>query len=205
MTDGLSCTILDRLGRCELRSEPWEHVEQCDFLPPEAADLLAESFDEVALERHERADEEKAYRLCNHLLPARFERPLRPWQRLANFLQGPDYRSALERLTSRHLDGRVTLNMWAYHPGDWIGPHLDKPGKQISQIFYLTPGWTPADGGRLAILAGEAMASVIRYVPPLCGSIFIFTRCERSWHAVEPVSPGGAVRRSMTLNYWSDP
>lgn len=204
MTDALCDAILDRLGRCQLQSEPWEHVEQCDFLTREAADLLAESFLEVALERHERADGEKHYRLYNHMLPARFERPVRPWQRIANFLQGPDYRSALERLTGRQLDGRVTLNMWAYHPGDWLGPHLDKLGKQISQIFYLTPQWTPADGGQLAMLADETMSSVIRYVPPLHGSIFIFTRCERSWHAVEPVSPGGAVRRSMTLNYWSD-
>jgi Rps23 Pro-64 3,4-dihydroxylase Tpa1-like proline 4-hydroxylase len=204
MIDCLCHAMLDRLDQCELRSEPWEHVEQLDFLDRDAADLLAQSFDDIALDRHESSDGEKPYRLSNHLLPARFEQPDRPWQHLANFLQGPDYRSALERLTGRRLDGRVTLNMWAYHPGDWLGPHLDKPGKQISQVLYLTPGWTPADGGRLAMLAGEAMSSVIRYVPPLYGGIFVFTRCERSWHAVEPVSPGGAVRRSMTLNYWSD-
>lgn len=183
---------------------PWRHVAKTDFLPRPVADALAQAFDVIDLSRHEAYRKNKPYKLYNACLPIWFDPPVHDWQRIANVLQASAYRDAMARLTGLDLRGcPVTLNMWAYGPGDLLGPHMDDPKKILTQVLYLNAEWRPCDGGRLAILTDDTMESVVHHVSPSHGATVIFPPSEHSWHAVEPIVGNGAVRRSMSLNYWS--
>jgi Rps23 Pro-64 3,4-dihydroxylase Tpa1-like proline 4-hydroxylase len=200
----LAC-LAARLENATLCRFPWDHIELPGFLSEDMAATLGAAFDAVTLDRYEKDQAHKPYKLYNRLLPSNFEAPLTHWQEIATYLQGAEYRASIARLIGHDLDAcRVTLNMWAYGPGDWLGPHLDHSDKVITQIFYLSREWKPEDGGSLALLTREDMASMVRRIPARFGDSFVFLRSDRSWHAVEPIAVGGTIRRSMTLTYWSN-
>jgi Rps23 Pro-64 3,4-dihydroxylase Tpa1-like proline 4-hydroxylase len=184
---------------------PWKHFAKVDFLARPAADALVQAANVLDLKRHEADRKNKPYKLYNARLPTRFDHPDRDWQRIANVLQSSEYREAIGRLTELDLSRcPVTLNMWAYGPGDLLGPHRDDPNKILTQVLYLNPEWRPRDGGRLALLTGDTMESAVRHVLPSHGATVIFSPSDHSWHAVEPITASSPMRLSLSLNYWRE-
>jgi len=79
-----------------------------------------------------------------------------------------------------------------------LGPHVDIPRKLATQVFYFNPGWDPARGGCLRILAdGEAVAELA----PELGSASLIVRSEVSWHEVTPVAQRVDERLSVTATF----
>jgi Rps23 Pro-64 3,4-dihydroxylase Tpa1-like proline 4-hydroxylase len=108
------------------------------------------------------------------------------WKRLVLLLQGAEYCSAVERLTGLSLENlKRELTLWRYTSGDHLSPHLDKPQKVVTQIFYFSStDWGEHDGGCLEILADERPNSVVRRIEPRLGRLVTLVRSDGSWHAV---------------------
>jgi Rps23 Pro-64 3,4-dihydroxylase Tpa1-like proline 4-hydroxylase len=124
---------------------------------------------------------------------------------LAEVLSSPDYRRAVAALTGTPLDGAdLTLDVWEYRSGDWLAPHVDKPEKLVTHIFYFTERWAIGDGGRLLILSSSDASDVARALAPRIGCSTLLVRSETSWHAVEQPVPGAAHRRSVTATFWKN-
>eukprot|EP01047_Picozoa_sp_COSAG01_P045461 COSAG01_NODE_4188_length_5258_cov_53.863927_3_plen_106_part_00 len=75
------------------------------------------------------------------------------------------------------------------YPGEGASyvQHVDNPnrnGRVLTAIYYLNPGWEPADGGvlRLFTEAGDAKAQV----EPLADRLLLFFSDKRCPHLVEP-------------------
>ena len=200
----LASELAGSISILSMRVDPWDHVWTKCLFPVRVYDALTASFDQISMARYKKERTDKSYSFSSALLQDRFCSADQPWQQIANVLQGSKYREAVARLAGMNLTGaRVTLNMWEYGPGDWLGPHLDHPDKLVTQVFYLSPDWKTSDGGRLMILDGDSTSELVSYAPAVFGSSFIFIRSDRSWHAVEPIAKSGGLRRSMTLTYWT--
>ena len=64
-----------------------------------------------------------------------------------------------------------------YNPGAFYQKHRDafrgNPGRKLSTVLYLNPGWDPAAGGEL-VLYDEAGENELIRVAPECGKLVIF-------------------------------
>lgn len=187
-----------------MTSTPWAHAYLRETWPAGVALRLSRSFDGFALTRCERVEHEKSYRFGTAELGAPgVQPPTQEWSSVVEALSGNEYRHAVSELTGVPLDGcRFTLSVWEYGSGDWLAPHVDKPDKIVTQIFYLTEGWQDADGGRLLVLENADVSSMVHALPPRLGASAILVRSENSWHAVEPPAAAGPLRRSITATFW---
>lgn len=77
-----------------------------------------------------------------------------------------------------------------YEPGAFYQKHRDafkgKPGRKLSTVFYLNPGWSMADGGEL-VLYDEAGVFELLRIAPECGKLVLFLS-EDFPHEVLPAS-----------------
>jgi Rps23 Pro-64 3,4-dihydroxylase Tpa1-like proline 4-hydroxylase len=164
---------------------------------------LAADFPSAPLRRAHRRTGEKTYRLGTLPLDAIDSPNAGSYHELAVVLRSTNYRTALERLAGVDLASSTPeLNVWEYAGGDWLAPHLDKPDKVVTQIFYLSTDWKPAHGGRLLVFDGtEAPREVAFAYPPIAGSSAILVRSATSWHAVEAPSAQSPPRRSVTATF----
>jgi SM-20-related protein len=64
-----------------------------------------------------------------------------------------------------------------YQPGAFYQKHRDafrgNPGRKLSTVLYLNPGWDPVAGGEL-VLYDEAGADQLIRVAPECGKLVLF-------------------------------
>ena len=64
-----------------------------------------------------------------------------------------------------------------YQPGGFYQKHRDafrgNPGRKLSTVLYLNPGWDPVAGGEL-VLYDEAGADQLIRVAPECGKLALF-------------------------------
>jgi Rps23 Pro-64 3,4-dihydroxylase Tpa1-like proline 4-hydroxylase len=173
-------------------------------MPIELALRLSRAFGRLDMSFFEQPGPAKSYRLRTTELTAHRAQALGgDWGLLRDALAGPAYREHISRLTGVSLeDSTFTLDLWEYRTGDWLAPHVDKPEKLVTQIFYLAEDWRPGDGGRLLVLATDDPASVVRTLPPRLGSSAILVRSDTSWHAVEAPGPRSPARRSVTATFW---
>jgi hypothetical protein len=205
MSSSVHRHLIDELRATTIEGDPWAHAYLPGCLPGQTAQALWDAFDGFELEECGQLDAAKSYRFATARLDdARPEAlPSDEWRRVTEAICGPQYRAALSKLTGVELDGMPhTLSVWEYRNGDWLAPHLDKPEKAVTQIFYFTDAWRDGDGGRLLILADEQASSVRHALPPALGSSAVLVRSEDSWHAVEAPTRPTAPRRSLTLTFW---
>lgn len=208
LSEDLTEYVLGSITTAVLADKPWPHAYIPEALPTDLALGLSRSFDRFDMQTVEKTGTEKPYRFRTTALDqaAVYTLPTAAWTVLAGLLSEPSYRSAIGRLTGLSLRySDFALNLWEYQAGDWLAPHVDKPEKIVTQIFYLTDRWDHADGGRLLILDTADPASVVHALPPLLGSSAILVRSSSSWHAVESPGPRAAYRRSITATFWHRP
>lgn len=197
--------LLPALAQATLDRMPWPHAYLSTVLPPDAALRLSRSFDRFGLRWCEQTRRAKSYRFRT----ARLDQidatrlPGTDWAPVVELLSAPAYRAAMSELTGVGLDhADLSLSLWEYQTGDWLAPHVDKPEKLVTQIFYLTEQWRDGDGGRLLIMETSDPSSVARALPPRLGSSAVLVTSEVSWHAVEAPGPGAGHRRSITATFW---
>ncbi|HEU5160829.1 MAG TPA: 2OG-Fe(II) oxygenase family protein [Streptosporangiaceae bacterium] len=201
----LSARLPAAMARAALDPSPWPHAYLADVLPADVALRLSRSFGRFDMDSCEETRRAKSYRFRTTRLdradPAQVAGTA--WMPVIEVLSAPEYRSAISTLTGVRLDDAdVTLSLWEYQAGDWLAPHVDKPDKLVTQIFYLTEGWREGDGGRLLIMKTADPSSVVRVLPPRLGSSAVLVTSGTSWHAVEAPRPGAAGRRSITVTFW---
>jgi SM-20-related protein len=187
-----------------MTATPWAHAYLPETWPAGVALNLSRSFGGFELTRCERTEREKSYRFGTAELGTPGAKPpTQEWSAVIEVLCGREYRDAVSELTGVPLAGsRFTLNVWEYGAGDWLAPHVDKPDKIVTQIFYLTEDWQDGDAGRLLVLENADVSSAVHALPPRLGASAILVRSETSWHAVEPPAASGVKRRSITATFW---
>ena len=205
-TTVLADHLLDRLAAATLETDPWAHAYLPDALPAGLAAELAASFTTFGLTEFEETERAKSYRFRTAEVHGPTAAPppaTGPLAAMVDVLTGPGYRARVGELAGVDLaELPVTVDLWEYHTGDWLAPHVDKADKVVTQIFYLTDGWAPDDGGRLLVLRSSSSGDVHHALPPRLGSSAVLVRSAASWHAVEPPGPRSPVRRSVTATFW---
>ncbi len=94
-----------------------------------------------------------------------------------------EFLSAMDKLREA-LNQRLFLGLAdyeahfaSYAPGAFYKKHRDafrgKPGRKLSSVFYLNPGWDLAAGGEL-VLYDEAGEQELVRVAPECGRLVLF-------------------------------
>lgn len=94
-----------------------------------------------------------------------------------------EFLSAMDKLREA-LNERLYIGLFdfeahftSYTPGAFYKKHRDafrgKPGRKLSSVFYLNPGWNLAAGGEL-VLYDEAGEQELVRVAPECGRLVLF-------------------------------
>ena len=203
MTKSCVKYLIESIQSARMNAVPWGFAYFDRALPTNLASSLSPLFADTALAACERNEGPKSYRFLTATLDASTHVPNAAGAVLLDFLRGQEYRSLIAELTGVPLKGRdATVNLWEYRCGDWLAPHVDKPDKLVTQIFYLTEHWSDGDGGRLLVLADSDLRSLVHALPPRFGSSVVIVRSDNSWHAVEQVLPDAAPRRTLTVTFW---
>jgi SM-20-related protein len=118
---------------------------------------------------------------------------------LVNDLNGPSFRSAVERKFSLDLSDRATMMTIRGCCSEKDGKiHTDSKTKIISLLLYMNPKWEDP-GGQLRLLrSGENLDDMLAEVPPIAGTLLAFKRSDNSWHGHKPFS---GQRRVIQLNW----
>lgn len=195
-----------RAGR--MRSDPFRWTTLGSVVPGDAAADLARTFPADGFVESARDGETKSYQLAARPIASQATLP-EPWSLLVQGLRSDDYRVALEQLSGVSLAGvEPELTLWRYGPGCWLSPHVDKPDKILTHLFYFNPGWQRDWGGCLRILRSSEIDDVVDEVVPLAGESVVLVRSDASWHAVLPVGverAGRRVRTSLTAIFSRGP
>ncbi|WP_432421292.1 2OG-Fe(II) oxygenase [Mesorhizobium huakuii] len=91
-----------------------------------------------------------------------------------------------------------------YSEGCWIGPHLDRPDKRLTQIVYLQHPQDRLVGGDLLILGSDKMDDVVRSVPPRPNMSVVLLPSSQSWHAVSMLESASNAPRRCVLVHFSE-
>ncbi|MFM9449319.1 2OG-Fe(II) oxygenase [Streptomyces acidiscabies] len=188
-------------ARSETVPFPYHHLPET--FPAEAAARLRETFPKDGFTKVTGHDPDKTYTMWTrplHPEPAG-ELP-QPWQGFVREVTGARYRAGLAALTGMPVEScPVEVNLWRYPPDCWLDPHVDKPGKLVTHVFYFNEPWSESWGGNLLLLGSRDVHDVVRRVAPLHNSSVVLVRGETSWHAVENARPQnpGAVRLSAQV------
>jgi hypothetical protein len=207
MMAGLEQELISTLRETTVDASPWIYCYLPQAVPPGIAAALGSSFGSFPLTACEERMREKSYQFATANLDGEGapDPPDEDWREFLDAVSGPAYRDAVSELMGVSLrQAKTTLSLWEYQAGNWLAPHLDKPEKLITQIFYLTPEWCEGDGGRLLILRDRSAETPERALAPSLGSSAILLRSERSWHAVEAPRAGSPPRRSLTVTFWKE-
>ncbi len=199
--EGARKALMSVLPTAQVRRDPWTYATT-DPLPAEICASMQACFDAADLVRVAAEREEKPYRFSHASFPRAEPGARASWQTVADVLLGAEYKREIARLSGTKLEGaEAHLDLWEYGPGDFLGAHLDKSEKLVTQIIYLCAGETAANGGRLLLLRSADKNDVFDSVVPRMGGTAILVRSHISWHAVEPLGEGSGRRRSITLTY----
>lgn len=205
LTSGLSKYLIEQIGSATVEPYPWRHAHLERAIPSDLADDLVACFARAPMLRCEQTGADKTYRFSTATLTLDAPIPGGLWREGLETFGSVAYREALGSLTGVRLsDADVTFDLWEYVEGDWLSPHVDKLEKLVTQVIYLTSGWSEGSGGRLLIQEGNETASAVRRIPPGFGNSTILVRSDTSWHAVEPVGTGSSPRRSISVTFWSE-
>ena len=114
-------------------------------------------------------------------------------------LEGPAFRSAIERKFNVDLAGRPTMYTVRGFVREKDGSiHTDSESKIITVLLYMNEDWRE-DGGRLRLLRSATdLEDYATEVPPNGGTLLAFRRSDRSWHGHKPIA---GPRRVIQLNW----
>jgi SM-20-related protein len=197
--------VVSALRETTLHTDPWPHCYLDDALPSSTAGDIEASFRYLELTLVEGRNREKTYRMRTQRLDlqAAGTLPSAAWHHLAGALRHERYRDAMAALTGVSLDtADLTLDLWEYQDGDWLAPHVDKPDKLVTQLFYFSQSWHPDAGGHLLVLDAADSEVPHERLRPTTGSSAVLVRSETSWHAVEVSRGSGASRCSVAATFW---
>jgi hypothetical protein len=117
---------------------------------------------------------------------------------LINELNSADFRQAVEEKFSVNLKGRPTTFTARGYCRQVDGKiHTDSESKIITVLLYMNPSWAN-QGGRLRILNGPNLNDVAAEVSPEVGTLFIFRRCNHSFHGHLPFE---GERKVIQMNW----
>jgi Rps23 Pro-64 3,4-dihydroxylase Tpa1-like proline 4-hydroxylase len=197
--------VVSALRETTLNTDPWPHCYLADALPSSTAGDIETSFRRLELASVEGRNREKTYRMRTQRLDLRTADtlPSAAWHHLVGALLHERYRDAMAALTGVSLDtADITLDLWEYQDGDWLAPHVDKPDKLVTQLFYFSQSWHPDAGGHLLVLDAADSEVPRERLRPTTGSSAVLVRSETSWHAVEVSRGSGASRCSVAATFW---
>jgi SM-20-related protein len=174
---------LSKLAAAEFHAEPFEYLLVDDFLQPDCKQAIVEDFPRV-----EKAGSFPLSRVSYG--PA--------FKQLTDELLGPDFAAAVGAKFSLDLSQYPTmLTVRGQCDGSDGQIHTDSKDKVITVLLYLNPDWD-SSGGRLRLLRSKNLEDYVAEVPPTMGSLIIFKRGERSWHAHKPFD---GKRLSLQMNW----
>lgn len=107
----------------------------------------------------------------------------------------------LREVTGIPLDGTISLTCSKYVYTDVLLCHDDElEGRRIAFILYLTPGWTPDDGGTLDLFDVDSNGQprdIVRSLVPRWNSFAFFEVSPVSFHQVAEVLSEDKLRLSV--------
>ncbi len=109
---------------------------------------------------------------------------------------------AMRQATGLPLTDRVKLTVQRMAPGEYAGPHTDRPlvGYEAARwIVQLGPEWRPGDGGRFALHPDPDGEHTSWSRPPARNTGFGFVMGPASYHSVGRVH---RERRTAVFNFW---
>jgi len=125
------------------------------------------------------------------------------FQALVDELNGPDFKSAVEKKFNVDLTGRPTMYTVRGFCRKRDGKiHTDSTTKIITVLIYMNDDNWDNSGGRLRILrSGDNLEDFAAEVEPKGGTMIIFRRSDTSWHGHHPYE---GPRRAIQLNWVTD-
>ncbi|MEV0280820.1 2OG-Fe(II) oxygenase [Streptomyces sp. NPDC050610] len=128
------------------------------------------------------------------------------WRLLLDDLTSTAYRTAVSTATDTDLAGTVLdIRLVRYADSCWIEPHVDRPDKVVTHLFYLNEEWRPQWSGALRVLRSADIDDWSQEVFPHAGTSVLMVRTERAWHAVPPVTGAGTHDRKTLLVHFARP
>jgi hypothetical protein len=165
------------------RTAPWTHFVLDDFLDPNdfdaARDAVLGTHDTFAVQEGDPAQLEFA--LLRHLP-------------LTKTLLASDTINLLQAVAGTRLrlnESNLLQLRRTKAGGPTLDRHIDTPlgGRSLVMLYYLSPGWTPAFGGRLRLHESQhAPDDEATYVEPVENRLVAFFTDPHCWHSVEPVA-----------------
>lgn len=125
------------------------------------------------------------------------------WRQLLEELAAPEYRDALQRLTSVDLAAaQLDVSMWRYSGGCWLSPHPDKAEKLVSHVLYFNENWEAAWGGTFRVLGSADPDNIVAEINPVLSQSVVLVTSPTSWHCVPEVrgDPPTVDRCTVTVN-----
>lgn len=205
---------LDAIRTATLDTEPYPHaVLDNSFVDRDTTAALADEFPAEGFRYDVRESNEngkKRYRSHNYQLVG-FGQPAEEnvarltdrWRRVLDDLTSEAYRAAVAEVTGADLTGTVLdVRLVRYAQDCWIEPHVDRPDKVVTHLFYLNRQWREDWAGALRILRSSDMDDYERQVFPHAGSSVVMVRTDGAWHGVPPVcSEDGQDRKTLLVHF----
>ena len=174
---------LSKLAAAEFHAEPFEYLLVDDFLAPDCKQAIVEDFPRI--------EKSGSFPLSRVSYGPAFKQ-------LTDELLGPDFAAAVGAKFSLDLSPYPTMLTVRGQCDASDGQiHTDSKDKVITVLLYLNPDWE-SSGGRLRLLRSKDLEDYIAEVPPTMGSLIIFKRSDRSWHAHKPFD---GKRLSLQMNW----
>ena len=119
--------------------------------------------------------------------------------RLIQALDGREFREVVEEKFSIQLGGRPTMfTVRGYCRLKDGKIHTDTESKIITVLLYMNRAWAPAVGRLRLLRSAENLDDVAVEIPPNCGTMLIFRRCDHSFHGHLPFE---GARRVIQMNW----
>lgn len=174
---------LSKLAAAEFHAEPFEYLLVDDFLAPDCKQAIVEDFPRI--------EKSGSFPLSRVSYGPAFKQ-------LTDELLGPDFAAAVGAKFSLDLSPYPTMLTVRGQCDASDGQiHTDSKDKVITVLLYLNPEWD-SGGGRLRLLRSKNLEDYLAEVPPTMGSLIIFKRSDRSWHAHKPFD---GKRLSLQMNW----
>jgi len=174
---------LAKLAAAEFHAEPFEYLLVDDFLEQDCKQAIVEDFPRI--------EKSGSFPLSRVSYGPAF-------RQLTDELLGPGFAAAVGAKFSLDLSQYPTmLTVRGQCDGSDGQIHTDSKDKVITVLLYLNPDWE-SSGGRLRLLRSKDLEDYVAEVPPTMGSLIIFKRSDRSWHAHKPFD---GKRMSLQMNW----
>lgn len=175
---------LAALRAAPITTEPFKYLVLGNFLLPETAQALAQSFPRIA---------------HAGLLPVAATRRGPLFDNLIAELTGPEMTAAVAEKFGVDLAGHPTMVTVRGRCQERDGRiHTDSVTKRITLLLYFNEAWE-AEGGRLRLLRSPTdLNDVLAEVPPALGTLVMFQRSYNSYHGHESFV---GTRRAVMVNW----